>query len=72
MAAKRNATGLTLASDLQRKTLNDEELVSYVIKYVQRWKLTGCLREEYTSLLQSFIVEMYTLRANTLRSEEVV
>ena len=40
MAAKRNATGLTLASDLQRKTLNDEELVSYVIKYVQWWKLS--------------------------------
>ena len=29
---------------------------------------TGCLREEYTSLLQSFVVEMYTLRANTLNT----
>ena len=28
MAAKRNATGLQMASDLQRKTLNDDELVS--------------------------------------------
>ena len=27
---------------------------------------TGCLREDYTSLLQSFIVEMYNLHVNTL------
>ena len=31
MAAKRNATGLQMASDLQRKTLNDDELVSVKI-----------------------------------------
>ena len=31
MAAKRNATGLALASNLQR-TLNDEELVRFFLK----------------------------------------
>ena len=35
MAAKRNATGLALASNLQR-TLNDEELVRFKKKKIKK------------------------------------
>ena len=64
MAAKRNATGLQMASDLQRKTLNDDELVSVKIidydsfqKYnnnflffINKKKETTCLQENLASL----------------------
>ena len=65
MAAKRNATGLQMASDLQRKTLNDDELVSVNIidydsfqKYNNNFlffikkkkKETTCLQENLASL----------------------
>ena len=64
MAAKRNATGLQMASDLQRKTLNDDELVSVKIidydsfqKYnnnflffIKKKKETTCLQENLASL----------------------
>ena len=62
MAAKRNATGLQMASDLQRKTLNDDELVSVnIIDYdgFQKFnnnflffikKETTCLQENLASL----------------------
>ena len=30
------------------------------------FRSTGCVREEFTSLLQSYVVEMRTLRAHTL------
>lgn len=50
MAAKRNATGLALASDLQRKSLNDEELV-------RRWNAaSSCqLRPTCSDVLVCFI-----------------